>query len=99
MSDKFQLTDFRLEAGRYTLRFLSGDEADVAAYRDLRVRIRASDDARNFADSYTREDAHNKPADPAQVLALWENWCNAKREHCILGVFDEEKAGNKLISI
>ena len=104
MSSQFPLSGFRIEAGKYTFRLLNGDDSDVVAYRDLRDRIRAGEGARYFADSFTREDANNKdennrPREPAQVLALWRDWCTAKRKLCILGTFDNEKEGNKLIGI
>ena len=74
----------------FDLRLLRGDGPDTAAYRALRNKIRHSEGARNFADSYTREDALNE--------SLWREWCAAKREHCVVGTFDKRNA-NKLASI
>jgi L-amino acid N-acyltransferase YncA len=78
------------DTARFVTRLLTGTEADTAAYRALRNKIRNSAGVRNFADSYTREDALNEQ--------LWREWCAAKREHCIVGTFDKRQE-NRLISI
>lgn len=73
---------------RFDLRPLT--ENDVDAYRALRSKIRNGDGARNFADSYTKEDRLDEQS--------WREWCAVKREHYIVGAFDKEKK-NKLASI
>ena len=90
MTVHFALTKLGLDAARFDIRLLNGGKDDTAAYRALREKIRNGDGARNFADSYTREDELNEP--------LWREWCAAKREHCIVAAFDR-KEDNKLASI
>jgi GNAT superfamily N-acetyltransferase len=74
----------------FDVRPLNGDISDTATYRALREKIRSGAGAKNFADSYTREDALDEQS--------WHDWCSPRREHCIIGTFDKKK-GNKLVSI
>ena len=49
-----------LNPEKFDVRLLTGDEGDTAAYRALRNKIRNSEGARNFANSYTQEDELNE---------------------------------------